>query len=154
MAKDGHIRLNLDNSPTNQNTSYVHPIEVVEVQNLDRALPNFRTRHNHARSTKIKVSRPPVLSRIEQPNQSFLILMVSSNTAALTQVTEPAGEGQVTIHCFAALLLADDVVDMIGGKGNRTGYLAVFTAVVGSFLYLPPQDYGNVGFAHAFINRP
>lgn len=76
-----------------------------------------------------------------------------SDATAFTQIAKAAGQGQIAKSCSAALLLANDVINMIGGKSDGSGDTTVFAAIICCFRNLSSKDNGDVRFTHAFIKR-
>lgn len=96
---------------------------------------------------------PGIFARIVEPDQGFAEFVPGSDAAALAQVAKSAGEGEVAEGGFAALLFADDVVDVVAGEGYGLGNTTILAAIIGCFGDLAAKDDGNVGLTHKAITE-
>src|SRR5437867_3988971 len=98
-------------------------------------MPNIRDAHNmHA--IEPKMLEPPVSVRIERPAQVMTRAGCERrNVSALEAVAEHASQRQVRLDGLAAVLFADDMLDLAAQKCVVFMYQAVFAHPI-----RPPSD--------------
>jgi hypothetical protein len=81
--------------------------------------------------------RPNLAAGIKQADNLPGLRIDSGQVAALVAIAECAAKGEILGVGRAAVLLGDDVVDLVRGEAQRLGHSAVFAAARGTLMDLP-----------------
>ena len=106
-------------------------VDRVETEEVGRDLSYFGSR-NDGGMVETKVLVPRVCAWIEEASQLTGIRGNRGQVGALVPVAERTGVSQVPLHRLAAVLLADDVVDLAAEEGVILVNEAVLAKVVGA----------------------
>lgn len=96
-----------------------------------------------------EVLAPALRPRIEEERERSGLRIKGSKVSALMPITAPAGKGQITFHRFAAMLLRDHVVNLVGQQeGQLRRKQAVLALQTRALLNKMAQRDRDIRLAH------
>lgn len=145
------------NSCENKQFTFGQSVKIVDSQQLDRNSTNIRKGRDFG-SIETKVRPPFIDSGIEQRCQPLGFWVDRRNIAALTKITDHARPSEIPKFGRTAMLVCNDVVDLVNGQRELFGNQAILATSKRPLMHLGPYA---LGYSHdaaspatrAFINR-
>jgi len=105
------------------------PACIVKIQDLDRCAPD-RCQARHARAFEGEMVGPAILPRVKKPGDFCRLRVDSGRVRALSEIAAVACERQIFRIAGSAVLLRDDVLDMVPQLALLLTQPAVFATLV------------------------